>query len=109
MDCLAASLLVMTSPTVKRVRTIVVSLVGFVTLSNVRRKEPLSCIPQAAATAASRQAVMADVRKARCVEADVRWRWTLNVLYVAAWLERNLWADPTLLNPCILRSRRRVD
>jgi cysteine desulfurase / selenocysteine lyase len=27
---------------------------------------------------------------------------------VAAWVERNLWAEPELLNPCILRSRRRV-
>jgi hypothetical protein len=51
---------------------------------------------------------MADARKARCVLAEVRWRWTLKVLYVTAWVERNLCADPMLLNPCILRSLRRV-
>jgi hypothetical protein len=62
---------------------------------------------QAIATAARHMSI-ADARKARCVLADVRWRWTLKVLYVAAWVERNLCADPTLLNPCILRSLRRV-
>src|SRR5450759_4420822 len=47
-------------------------------------------------------------RKARCVLAEMRWRWTLKVLWAAACTERNLCADPTLLKPCILRSRRRV-
>jgi hypothetical protein len=46
--------------------------------------------------------------RAWCVLAEVRWRWTLKVLWAAACTERNLCADPTLLNPCILRSRRRV-
>src|SRR3984893_10444139 len=52
---------------------------------------------------------MAEALKARCVLADVRWRWTLKVLQVAAWVERNLCADPTLLNPCIFLSHRRVE
>jgi hypothetical protein len=54
-----------------------------------------------AAATTSRHACMADALKARCVLADVRWRWTVKVLYVAASVERNLCADPTLLNPCI--------
>ncbi len=49
---------------------------------------------------------VADALKARCVLAEVRWRWTLKLLWAAACTERNLCADPTLLNPCILRSRR---
>jgi hypothetical protein len=51
---------------------------------------------------------MAEARNARCVFAEMRCRWTLKVLYVAAWTDRNRWADPTLLNLCILRSLRRV-
>ena len=43
-----------------------------------------------------------------CVLAEVRWLWTLKVLWGAACTDRNLCADPTLLNPCILHSRRRV-
>jgi hypothetical protein len=39
---------------------------------------------------------MADALKARCVLADVRWRWTLKVMWTAACTERNLCADPTL-------------
>jgi hypothetical protein len=57
-----------------------------------------------AAGTTSRHACMADALKARCVLADVRWRWTSKVLYLTAWVERNPCADPTLLNPCILRS-----
>ena len=61
-----------------------------------------------AAATTSRHVCRADALKARCVLAEVRWRWTLKVLWAAACTERNLCADPTLLNPCILRSRRRV-
>jgi len=38
---------------------------------------------QAMATA-SRQTFIAAVRKAWCVLADMKWRWTLKVLYAAA-------------------------
>src|SRR5208337_955540 len=62
---------------------------------------------QAAATAV-RHAVIATARSARCVWAETRWRWTLKVLWTAACVERNFWAEPGLLNRCILRSRRRV-
>ena len=61
-----------------------------------------------AAATTSRHVRRADALKARCVLAEVRWRWTLKLLWAAACTERNLCADPTLLNPCILRSRRRV-
>ena len=61
-----------------------------------------------ATATAARHMFIADALKARCVLADVRWRWTLKVLYVAAWVERNLCADPTVLNPCIFLSLRRV-
>src|ERR1700730_15486396 len=61
-----------------------------------------------AAATTSRHVCRADALKARCVLAEVRWRWTLKVFCVAACTERNLCADPTLLNPCILRSRRRA-
>jgi hypothetical protein len=58
---------------------------------------------------ASRHTFIAVARKARCVLAEIRWRWTLKVLYAAAYVERNLWAEPGLLKPCIFHSRRRVD
>ena len=61
----------------------------------------------AAATAVRHVSIAAE-RSARCVWADVRWRWTLKVLSTAACVERNFWAEPGLLNRCILRSRRRV-
>jgi len=41
-----------------------------------------------------RHVCIAVALKARCVLAEVRWRWTLKVLYAAACVERNLWADP---------------
>src|SRR5208337_5072122 len=62
---------------------------------------------QAAATAV-RHVVIAAARSVRCVWAEMRWRWTLKVLWTAACVERNFWAEPGLLNRCILRSRRRV-
>src|SRR5208337_4061613 len=62
---------------------------------------------QAAATAV-RHVVIASARSARRVWAETRWRWTLKVLWTAACVERNFWAEPGLLNRCILRSRRRV-
>jgi DNA topoisomerase III len=61
-----------------------------------------------AAATTSRHVCMAEARNARCVFAEMRWRCTLKVLKVAAWRDRNRWADPALLNPCILRSLRRV-
>jgi hypothetical protein len=61
-----------------------------------------------AAAMTSCHVCMANALKVRCVLAEVRWRWTLKVFCVAACTEGNLCADPTLLNPCILRSRRRV-
>jgi hypothetical protein len=67
----------------------------------------LTEVAHAAATT-SRHACMAEALKARCVLAEVRWRWTLKVFCVAACTERNLCADPTLLNPCIFLSLRRV-
>ena len=36
------------------------------------------------AVAASRHVLIAAARKVRCVEAEVRWRWTLKVLKTAA-------------------------
>jgi hypothetical protein len=49
-----------------------------------------------AAATTSRHVCIADALKARCVLADVRWRWKLKVLRAAACTERNLCADPTL-------------
>ena len=66
----------------------------------------LTEVAHAAATT-SRHACMAEALKARCVLVEVRWRWTLKVFCVAACTERNLCADPTLLNPCIFLSLRR--
>ena len=40
---------------------------------------------QATATAA-RHISIADARKARCVLVEMRWRWTLKLLWVAAWI-----------------------
>jgi hypothetical protein len=37
-----------------------------------------------AAVTASRHVLIAAARKMRCVEAEVRWRWTLKVLKTAA-------------------------
>jgi hypothetical protein len=51
----------------------------------------------------------ADAVKARCVLAEVRWRWRSKVFCVAACSERNICADPAFLKPCILCSRRRAD
>src|SRR5208337_4122775 len=62
-----------------------------------------TCFSAHAAETTSRHVSMADALKARCVLAEVRWRWTLKVLW-AACTERNLCADPTLLNPCIFLS-----
>ena len=58
-----------------------------------------------AAATTSFHVCIADALKARCVLAEVRWRWTLKMLWAAACTERNLCADPALLKPCILRSR----
>jgi hypothetical protein len=62
---------------------------------------------QAIVTAA-RQVLIADARKSRYVDADVRWRWALKMLEMMAWVKRNRWAEPGLLKPCTLRSLRRV-
>ena len=76
--------------------------------SQIERVTNLLARQAHAVATTSRHVCMADSLKSRCVLAEVRWRWTLKVLYAAAWLERNLWAEPGLLKPCILRSRRRV-
>jgi hypothetical protein len=79
-------------------------------LSRCQRKSATGLLPlkfQAAVTA-SRHVLIAAARKVRCVEAEVRWRWTLKMLKTAACAERNLCAEPELLKRCILRSRRRV-
>src|SRR5271169_6738836 len=73
--------------------------------ASAKCRRPRNC--QAAATAV-RHVVIAAARSTRCVWAEVRWRWTLKVLWTAACVERNFWAEPGLLNRCILRSRRRV-
>ena len=48
---------------------------GVVTLSKEERKKPDLVLTHAAATA-SRHVCIADALKARCVRAEVRWRWT---------------------------------
>ena len=53
---------------------------GFVTLPNSRRNKPQT-FDLSSAAAASRQVCMADDLKARCVLAEVRWRWTLKVFW----------------------------
>ena len=60
------------------------------------------------AAVSARHVWKASSRKTRCVRRDVRWRWTLNAFWTAAWTDRNRWADPGDLNRCILRSRRRT-
>jgi hypothetical protein len=55
-------------------------------LSRCRRKSAMGLQPwkfQVPVTA-SRHVLIAEARKARCVEAEVRWRWTLKVLKTAA-------------------------
>jgi hypothetical protein len=47
-----------------------------------------------AAAIAVRHVVIAAARSVRCVWAEVRWRWRLNVLLTAACVERNFWAEP---------------
>src|SRR5271169_535172 len=46
--------------------------------------------------------------RVRCVCAEVRWHWTLKVLKIAAWVDRNFCAEPTLLKRCILSFLRLV-
>jgi protein-tyrosine-phosphatase len=58
-------------------------LAGSVTFPNrARNKTPGARRAHAAATT-SRHVCMADSLKSRCVLAEVRWRWTLKVLYAA--------------------------
>jgi hypothetical protein len=55
-------------------------------LSRCRRKSAtaLQLLKFQAAVTASRHVLIAAARKVRCVEAEVRWRWTLKVLKTAA-------------------------
>jgi hypothetical protein len=55
-------------------------------LSRCRRKSAtgLQLLKFQAAATASRHVLIAAARKVRCVEAEVRWRWTLKVLKTAA-------------------------
>jgi hypothetical protein len=57
-----------------------------VALSRCRRKSAtgLQLLKFQAAVTASRHVLIAAARKVRCVEAEVRWRWTLKVLKTAA-------------------------
>src|SRR5204863_6555197 len=50
----------------------------------------------------------ASARRIRSVERETRWRWRLKVLWTAACMLRNRWAERADLNRCILRSRRRT-
>ena len=52
---------------------------GSVKLTNLGRSKPSGMLDYAATTT-SRHVCMADARKARCVLAEVRWRWTLKML-----------------------------
>jgi uncharacterized protein YhaN len=61
-----------------------------------------------AATVALCHACAASALNRRSVRRETRWRCRLNVLWTAAWMLRNRWADPGDLKPCILRSRRRT-
>ena len=51
---------------------------------------------------------MAAARKIGSVRREIRWRWTLKVLYAAACMETKRWAEPGDLNHCIFRSLRRT-
>ena len=70
--------------------------------------QPFGVLTEVAHAAASRHVCRADALEDRCVLAEVRWRWTLKVFCAAACTERNICADPTLIKPCFLCSRRRV-
>jgi len=61
-----------------------------------------------AVAAASRHCFAASARKIRSVERETRWRWRLKVLWTAACMLRNRWAERADLKRCILRSRRRT-
>src|SRR5689334_9846683 len=50
----------------------------------------------------------ASARRIRSVERETRWRWRLKVLWTAACMLRNRWAEQADLNRCNLRSRRRT-
>jgi hypothetical protein len=54
--------------------------IGIVTLRNGRRGNAGQISLAQAAAVTSRHVCVADARKARCVLAEVRWRWTLKVL-----------------------------
>src|SRR6516165_1186574 len=58
------------------------------------------------AATASRHRFAASARKIRSVERETRWRWRLKVLWTAACMLRNRWAEQTDLKRCILHSRR---
>jgi hypothetical protein len=61
-----------------------------------------------AAVATSRHVCTADARKARCVLADVRWRWTLKVLWGAARTRRHRGSRPAAdlcLQPAVAHRR----
>ena len=62
------------------------SAAGSTALSRCRRKSAMGRqrLKFQAAVTASRQVLIAAARKVRCVEAEVRWRWTLKVLKMAA-------------------------
>jgi hypothetical protein len=49
-----------------------------------RRMKKIDSLKFQAAVTASRHVLIAAARKVRCVEAEVRWRWTLKMLKTAA-------------------------
>src|ERR1019366_5580642 len=91
-----------------RARSPSTSILGALSRYRMKNARGLRLAYFHATATAARHMFIADALKARCVLADVIWRWKLKVLYVAAWVERNLCADPTVLNPCIFLSLRRV-
>src|ERR1700730_9895257 len=60
------------------------------------------------APTASRHWFAASARKIRSVERETRWRWRSKVLWTAACMLRNRWAERADLNRCILRYARRL-
>jgi hypothetical protein len=61
-----------------------------------------------AAVTASHHRFAGSARKIRSVERETRWCWRSKVLWMAACMPRNGWAERADLNRCILRSCRRT-
>ena len=59
---------------------------GIVTLAREERERTIRCTDFHAAATTSRHVLIAAARSTPCYCADVRWRWTLKVIYTAVWL-----------------------